>query len=56
MYNSKLETDLLDNEDKWLQFFIILKNKDSNLSKDLRKKLKICAKCLNHFKCHVSTH
>ena len=33
---------------------MILKNKESEISKTLRSRLKICASCLKHFKCHVS--
>ena len=53
-YNSTLEVELLNHESRWRTFFMILKNSESDLSKSLRKVLKICAKCLNHFKCHVS--
>ena len=53
-YNANLETELLAYESKWLSFFMILKNKESENSKTLRQRLQICSDCLKRFKCHVS--
>ena len=53
IYNSNLEIQLLDHEPKWKNLFMILKDKSSVLSILLRRKMKICSKCKNHFKVHV---